>query len=105
VAAAPASELVSPFSAPIKVAAAKAAPVEGPVDTIAVVKAPPVVAASDAPAVPARVVRVAPVLAAVAKPVAAPAPPKRARGSSDPDMEAASAASDLAKAQLEASLR
>jgi len=93
---------------PFRIAAAKVAPVEGPADTLTAAKVAVAAPPSDAPAASPRVAHWAPV--AMAAPVAKPAPVvaagKHARAaSSDPDMDAANAASDLAKAQLEASLR
>jgi hypothetical protein len=109
-AAAPAVVAAAPVvtAAPVKVAETKVPPVQGPADTVAVAKPAVVVAAVSAPAAPARVVHYAPVAMAtpVARPAAPSAPAKRGRAASgDADLDAANAASDLAKAQLEASLR
>jgi len=99
---------VVPVADSIKIAPApKNAPLAGLPDTLAAAK-PPVSATIDAPVAPARVAR-APSVASSAppvKPAALTASVKRGRApAGDSDFDAANAASELAKAQLEASLR
>jgi hypothetical protein len=80
---------------------------DGPADTLAVAKPPAPPPAVDPPASPvARVFRPAPMSVAPAAKVAAAALAKHAHPAPvDADLDAANAASDLAKAQLDASLR
>ena len=105
---APAAAAVSPAPA-VKVAPSKKPLVEGSADTLVVAKADsPAAPPSPPPRAPARAVHWAPV--AVAAPATKPPPAvnaaKRGRvNPSDSDFDAANAASELAKAQLDASLR
>jgi hypothetical protein len=121
--AAAASEGMSVAAAlPLKEAPAKVAPATASADTLSAATAAPA-PALQAPAAPAAAPRPAPIAMTAPAPVraprpapvamaapaprpAAPAPAKRSRaGSGDSESDMASAASDLAKAQLEASLR
>ncbi len=119
--AAAASEGMSVAAAlPVKEQPAKVAAATASTDTLSAATAAPALQAPPAPVAaprsapiamaapaPVRAPRPAPVaMAAPAPRPAAPAPAKRARtGSGDSESDMASAASDLAKAQLEASLR
>ncbi|MGO9710823.1 MAG: hypothetical protein ACLQBL_18290, partial [Polyangiaceae bacterium] len=97
--------VVVPSAPVVKVVPTKIAPAEGIADSLLAPKPP--AAAIPAPVPAVRVARAAPVAAAapVVKPAPVTPPAKRGRASSgDPDMDAANAASELAKAQLDASL-